>query len=221
MAVEDAMSRSLLDGTDALTEENLLAIVGLRFAITDPSIHRLLNGHRTALHEAAHAIYAHLHWPGAVALVSLSGEQPGVTRLDEDRFEMIDTSSGYRDLAGMALASVACERLFASDDLGIAAGSGGDRAKATAWLRRSLEIGLPYDQDVLESGQSSDRGSERMRAALHASIEEAASELLASVVIELAPLRSGIESLAHALLEADDLTLSGADLTAAIEAAME
>jgi hypothetical protein len=132
----------------------------------------------------------------------------------------VDTSSGYRHLAGMALASVACERLFASDDLGIAAGSSGDRAKATEWLRRSLEIGLPYDRDVLESGHSSDHGSERMRAALHASIEEAASDLLTEVVAELAPFRSANGSLAQALLEADDLTLSGPELAAAIEAAM-
>jgi SpoVK/Ycf46/Vps4 family AAA+-type ATPase len=217
VAVDEAMSRSLLDGTDALTEENLLAIVAQRYVITDPSIYRLINGRRTALHEAAHAIYAHRHWPGAVALVSLSGEQPGVTRLDEDRFEMIDTSAGYRTLAGMALASLACERLFGPEGDGIAAGSSGDRAKATMWLRRSMECGLPWDRDILEQGHESDRGSERMRAALHASIEESAADLLAEVVAELAPLRSAIESLAQELLEADDLSLSGGELLAALD----
>ena len=59
-----------------------------------------------------------------------------------------------------------------------------------------------------------------MRAALHASIEGAASALLTEVIAELAPLRSAIESLADAVLEADDLTLSGPDLAAAIEAAL-
>jgi hypothetical protein len=55
----------------------------------------------------------------------------------------------------------------------------------------------------------SDRGSEHMRAALHVLIEESAADLLAEVVAELAPLRAAIESLAEALLEAEDLTLSG------------
>ena len=220
VAIEEAMSRSLLDGTDALTAENLLGIVGQRYVISDPSIHRLLNGLSVARHEAAHALYATRHWPGAVALVSLAGEQPGITLLDEDRFEMIDTSAGYRSLAGMALASLACERLFGTDGDGIAAGSSGDRAKATEWLRRSLELALPYDRDILERGHESDRGSERMRAALHASIEEAATDLLAEVVAELAPLRPAIESLAQTLLEADGLTLSGPELAAAIEAAL-
>jgi hypothetical protein len=223
VAIEEAMSRSLLDGTDALTAENLLGIVGQRYVINDPSIHRLrlLNGLSIARHEAAHALYAHRQWPGAVALVSLAGEQPGVTRLDEDRFEMIDTSAGYRSLAGMALASLACERLFATEGSnGIAAGSSGDRAAATEWLRKSLELALPYDRDVLERGHDSDRGSERMRAALHASIEDAASDLLAEVVADLAPMRPAIDSLAQALLEAEGQTLSGPELVAAIEAAL-
>ena len=225
VAVEEAMSRSLLGATDALTRdaltmENLLGVVGEHYVIGDPSTRRLRNAHAIARHEAAHAIYAHNHWPGAVAVVSLAGEQPGVTRLDEDRFETINTSAGYRSLAGMALASLACERLFEPDGDGIAAGSAADRAKATEWLRRSQEISLPYDRDILEQGHDSDRGSERMRAALHASIEGAASALLAEVVAELAPLRSAIESLAEAVLAADDLTLSGPDLAAAIEAAL-
>ena len=79
---------------------------------------------------------------------------------------------------------------------------------------------MPYDRDMLEEGHHLNRGSERMRAALHASIEDASADLLAEVVAELAPLRSAIESLAEALLNADDQTLSGPDLTAAIEAAL-
>ena len=81
-----------------------------------------------------------------------------------------------------------------------------------------LERDAVYDGDILERGHDSDVGSERMRAALRATIEGAAADLLAEVVADLAPLRSAIESLAQALLEADDLTLSG--LTAAIEAAL-
>ena len=80
---------------------------------------------------------------------------------------------------------------------------------------------MPYDRDVLERGHESDRGSERMRAALHAAVEDDAARLLAEVIAELAPRRSAIESLAGALLAADDLTLSGSDLETAINEALD
>jgi len=219
VAVEEAMSRSLLTRTDALTAENLLAIVGERYVIADPSPRRLVHEERTARHEAAHALYAHRRWPGAVAMVSLRGEQPGTTSLDEERLDTIDTAAGFRDLAGMALAGLAAEMLLYGAE-GVSSGSSADQAKATGWLLRSREVAMPYDRDVLERGQESDRGSERMRAALHAAVEDDAARLLAEVVAELAPHRLAIESLAEAVLAADDLTLSGADLTAAIEAAL-
>ena len=219
VAVEEAMSRSLLTRTDALTAENLLAIVGERYVIADPSPRRLVHEERTARHEAAHALYAHRRWPGAVAMVSLRGEQPGTTSLDEERLETIDTAAGFRDLAGMALAGLAAEMLLYGAE-GVSSGSSADQAKATGWLLRSREVAMPYDRDVLERGQESDRGSERMRAALHAAVEDDAARLLAEVVAELAPHRSAIESLAEAVLAADDQTLSGVDLTAAIEAAL-
>jgi len=152
-------------------------------------------------------------------MVSLRGEQPGTTSLDEERLDTIDTAAGFRDLAGMALAGLAAEMLLYGAE-GVSSGSSADQAKATGWLLRSREVAMPYDRDVLERGQESDRGSERMRAALHAAVEDDAARLLAEVVAELAPHRSAIESLAEAVLAADDLTLSGADLTAAIEAAL-
>ena len=73
----------------------------------------------------------------------------------------------------------------------------------------------PYEETVLEQGLTSDRGSERMRAAIHAEVHEDASRLLAEVVARLAPHRSAIER----LLEAPKSTLTGDDLHRAFEGA--
>jgi AAA+ superfamily predicted ATPase len=220
VAVEEVMSRSLLDHTDALTSPNLLAIVGERYVISDPSVRRLVHAERTARHEAAHALYAHSRWPGAVAMVSLRGEQPGLTRLDEERLEAINTAGEFRSLAGMALAGLGAEMVLYGA-AGASSGASRDQVKATEWLIQSREATLPYDRDVLERGHESDRGSERMRAALHAAVEDDGARLLAEVIAELAPRRSAIESLAGALLAADDLTLSGSDLETAINEALD
>jgi hypothetical protein len=103
---------------------------------------------------------------------------------------------------------------------GACSGSSRDQVKATEWLIQSREATMPYDRDVLERGHESDRGSKRMRAALHGAVEDDAARLLAEVIAEPSPRRSAIESLAGALLSADDLTLSSADLIVAIEAAL-
>jgi hypothetical protein len=73
--------------------------------------------------------------------------------------------------------------------------------------------------EVLERGQASDRGSERMRGDLYAAAAEDAARLLTEVIAELTPFRSAIEALADAVLTAEDQTLSGDGLDAAIEAA--
>lgn len=221
-AVEEAMSRSLPSHTDALTPEHLLAVIGERYVVVDParSRRRQVHARRMALHEAAHALLARARFgPGAVAMVTLAGADGGTTRLDEELFEGLVTAAGLRDLAAMSLAGLAGELLFYGAD-GVSHGSSEDQAGATRWLIRSREAAMPYNRDVMERGSESDRGSERMRAALHAGIEDDAARLLAEVIAGLAPRRVAIESLADTLLAADDLTLSGVVLSAAIEAAL-
>jgi len=95
-----------------------------------------------------------------------------------------------------------------------------DRGKATDWLLTARRVRLPYEPDVLERGFASDRGSERMRAAVHAELEAEASRLFAEVIGELAPHRAAIESLAAVLLAADDQTLSGEELGSALRRAL-
>lgn len=222
VAVEEAMSRSLLDRTDALTSENLLAIVAERYVIGDPEPRRVVNLERTARHESSHALVAFRRFggPGAVAFVSLRGEPAGTTHLDEGLFATIVTAAGYRDLAALCLAGLAGEMALYGGPQSVSSGSSVDQAAATRWLVRARQATLPYDPDVLEQGQESDRGSERMRSALHAAVQEESARLLTEVSVELAPLRPAIEALAAALLAADDLTLSGPDLDAAIESAL-
>jgi cell division protease FtsH len=221
VAVEEAMSRSLLDGTDAITSENLLAVVGERYVIEDAVTHRVVHSERVARHESAHAIVGYLRFggPGAVAVISLRGQPPGSARLDEDRFASIVTVAGYRDLAALCLAGLAAEMVIYGPQ-GVSSGSSSDQAEATQWLIRARDAQLAYDPDVFESGRASDRGSERMRGASHAGVEQDAARLLVEVSTELAPLRGAIESLAAALLAADEQTLSGEALDAAIEQAL-
>lgn len=220
VAVEEAMSRSLLDRTDALTNENLLAIVSERYIIGDPEVRRIVHSERIARHESAHAIEGWLRFGGrgAVAMMSLRGEPAGMTRLDEERFAEVVTVAGFRDLAAMCLAGIASEQIIYGAD-GVSSGSGSDQAEATHWLIRAREAARPYDREVLERGQASDRGSERMRGDLYAAAAEDAARLLTEVIAELTPFRSAIEALADAVLTAEDQTLSGEGLDAAIEAA--
>jgi hypothetical protein len=190
--------------------------------ISDPSRRRILELHarRIARHEAAHAIFGTLRFgPGAVGMVSLQGELGGVTRLDEDLFEGIVTATGFRDLAALSLAGLAGESVFYGP-AGVSLGSTHDQGEATRWLIRSRDLRLPYDRDVLEQGHESDRGSERMRAALHVAVEDEGTRLLAELIAELAPHRAAIDALADSLLAAEGQALSGVDLTAAIEAAL-
>jgi ATPases of the AAA+ class len=216
VAVEEAMSRSLLDHTDALTGENLMAIIADRYVIEDRAPDKV-HSRLIAEHEAAHAIIGHLRL-GEVAMVTLRGEAPS-TRLTEERFEAIVTAGDYVDMAAMHLAAIAGDTI-SGGAASVSGGSANDRARATEWLVRAREAGLPYHPEVLERGTDSDRGSERMRAATHASLEDDAHQLLTEVTAQLAPHRAAIGRLAQVLLDAEDQTLSGATLTAALEAAL-
>ena len=59
-----------------------------------------------------------------------------------------------------------------------------------------------------------------MRGDLYASAADDSARLLTEVLVELTPYRSAIEMLAADLLAAEDQTLSGDGLDAAIEAAV-
>jgi SpoVK/Ycf46/Vps4 family AAA+-type ATPase len=222
VAVAEAMSRSLPSKTDALTNAHLLAIVTEDWVLTDPQpSRRQYSVERAAKHEAAHCILADLRWPGRVASVTLGGnESAGRTRLDEEQFDRLLDRAAFRDLAAMALAGLAGELICYGVDH-ISDGSSRDRAQATTWLTKWREATLPYDPDVLEQGSMSDHGSERMRAAIHAEIEQESAKLLAEVVAVLAPHRSAIDELGWSIREADDMTISGDALSAAIQGALE
>jgi hypothetical protein len=78
----------------------------------------------------------------------------------------------------------------------------------------------PYDPAALESGEASDRGSERMRSGWHAEVEAMAAAAYTRVLGKLTMHRHALRRFAELLQEAPDQTLSGEQLEAAIEAAI-
>ncbi|MHB8397722.1 MAG: hypothetical protein ACYDCI_02135 [Candidatus Limnocylindrales bacterium] len=99
-------------------------------------------------------------------------------------------------------------------------GAQADRVQATKLLRAIHSTTSPFEPDVLEGGDNTEKGSERMRAAVAADIERAANALYIEVIRDLSMHRVAIERLAEAVLAAPGHTLSGCDLTAAIEEAL-
>jgi SpoVK/Ycf46/Vps4 family AAA+-type ATPase len=215
-AVEEACSRSLVDHSDALRQDLLLEIIAERYVIVDPHEGDYDISERIAVHEAGHALYAYLVFPGGVQSVSLRRHH-GTTTLNESLLhEMVD-GSRIRRLAEVALAGQAAE-VLAYGNAGRAAGNGSDKYKATELLFEFLRTQHPYDPAALESGESSDRGSERMRSGWHAEVEAIAAESYAEVLRFLTPHRRAFRRFAELLDDAPDQTLSGDDLEAAIEA---
>jgi ATP-dependent Zn protease len=217
VAVEEAMSRSLLDHSDALTSDNLLAVIAERYVITDPSPRRASMERTIALHEASHAVFGFLLWPEDVEYLSLSGIPN--TRLRESFVDSLNDVTSYRNLAGFALAGLAGEIVVLGGEM-VTSGASRDRGSATDYLLMVRHARQPFEQDRLEGGMGSDRGSERMRAAEHAWLEAEASRTLTDAVATLAPRRAAIERLADALLQAEDVTLSGVALEDAIKQAI-
>ena len=80
VAVEEAVSRSLIDGTDALVMDLLSEVIAERYVVEDGGTERWFDMEVSARHEAGHAIYGHLVWPGQVAAVELR-RTGGETRL--------------------------------------------------------------------------------------------------------------------------------------------
>jgi ATP-dependent Zn protease len=167
-----------------------------------------------AIHEAGHAVFGELTWPGQVAVMRIDAGN-GNTRLDEARLNRPHNAHELQLLAQMGLAGAAAEQL-ANGREATSDGGRSDRAAATGHLIDALDIGRPYDLGTLELGTASDRGSERMRAGQHAELEAAAHQARAEVLATLAPHLITIRRLAHELLTAPDQTLSGEELQAAL-----
>jgi hypothetical protein len=99
-------------------------------------------------------------------------------------------------------------------------GSHLDFAAATGYLDSALTAERRCDAGQLEHGSESDRGSERMRAVLHAEMESAAATSFAAALAVLSPHTGAIERLADALLAAPGQVLSGEELRVAVAEAL-
>jgi ATP-dependent Zn protease len=218
-AIEEACSRSLRDHSDALRQDLLLQVVAERYVIVDEGDEDTrADLERVALHEAGHALYAWLRWPGGLASVRI-GPRDGSTELLPSVLSRFPDAQQLRHLAELALAGPAAE-LIAYGEHRVSNGGHRDKAHATELLIGVLEIEKPYAVDVLERGSDSDRGSERMRAGWHAELEARAMDAQASVIRLLAPHAKALRPLAEQLLEAPEGALSGEALEAAIDRAL-
>lgn len=217
VAIEEACSRSLLDGTDALRQDLLLEVVAERFVVEDERPQHQIT-RASALHEAGHAIYGELTWPGQVAVVELTYDG-GHTRLSEQIETGCHDAQQLRRLAAMSLAGMSAEELLLGPEAR-STGGGHDRSQTSSFLLQRAAVMRPYDVDVLEAGSDSDRGSERMRAGLHATLEAEAAGLYAEVLATLLPRRHALERFAASLLAADRYVLSGPELATALAKAL-
>lgn len=100
-----------------------------------------------------------------------------------------------------------------------------DRETATKLLRSLASATSPFEPEVLEGDGEQPKGSERMCAAVAASVEREANSLYIEVIRDLAKRLSAVRCLAEAVLAEAGLAapgrnLAGAELTAAIEAAL-
>ena len=222
--VPEALTRSLLEGEPTLREETLLAIVSERFVVHDPLPEERRDIVLAAIHEAGHCLYAYLTWghgpeeQGPVASVDLHA-RGGTTALADWVAERPGRGSRHEFLrsAGMSLAGAAAERIVRGAD-GVTDGAEEDRRRATVDLAAIDALDLPYDQAVLEGPKG--LGSEVMRAARFAAISAHAKALWDDVLTMLEPNAHVLVQLADTLVAAPDQTLSGAELEAAVAAAL-
>lgn len=219
VAIEEAVSRSLPSGVDALRQDWLLAVISERFVSRDLPDDPEANLEVIARHESAHALVAALTLgPASIALVEVLPHH-GRTLLADTIMNAPFTAERLAHMATIAVAGIAADRLTGGPGA-VSNASVVDRAKATSFLTEFVGLGLPYDPASLEVGDSSDRGAERMRAAIHTAVEAAGSAALERAVVLLASHVDGIGRLAAALLDAPGRTLSGADLDRAIQGAL-
>ncbi len=218
-AIEDACSRSLRDHSDALRQDLLLQVVAERYDIVDTGEEDThADMERVAVHEAGHALYAWLRWPGGLASVRVD-PRGGATDLLPSVMSRFPDAQQLRRLAELALAGPAAELIVYGAQHG-SSGGHRDKARATELLLGVLAIDKPYSVDELESGMSSDRGSERMRAGWHAEVETLAADAQAAAVRLLAQHTRALRPLAEQLLAAPEGVLSGEALETAIDRAL-
>ena len=201
-----------------MSQDLLLEVVRERYVIDDERPVDVEVTESFAFHEAGHAVYGQLVFPGRVAMVGLSAGH-GVTTLSEELQLAPVRADTIRRLAGVAMAGIVAEQII-DRSAGATEGGLADQIKATRLLLRLRALNDPIDTSVFEEGGMSDRGSERMRTAIHAEVERDAAALMTEVSATLAPHRGSIERLARALLAAPDHVLSGERLQDAIAEAM-
>jgi cell division protease FtsH len=216
-AVEEAISRSLIDGTDALRMDLLMEVITERYVVEDVGRDRGFDPITAAHHEAGHAIYASLIWPGRVASVELNNGGGETKLVDENTLQ--HTASGMRSLAGVFLAGMASDFLIGGHG-GMTRAAQSDRVAATRLLRSIHSVTSPFEPEVLEGGDEAEKGSERMRATIAVDVEREANGLYIEVIRDLAVRLPAVRHLAQAVLASRGHNLAGAELTAAIEAAL-
>jgi hypothetical protein len=94
-------------------------------------------------------------------------------------------------------------------------------AGATKLLRSIHSVTSPFEPEVLEGGDHAEKGSERMRASIAVDIEREANGLYIEVIRDLAVPLAAVRHLAQAVLASPGHNLAGAELTVAIEEALE
>jgi len=216
-AVEEAISRSLIDGTDALRMDLLMEVISERYVVEDAGRDRGFDPISAAHHEAGHAIYASLIWPGRVASVELNHSGGETKLVDENMLQ--HTALGLRSLAGVFLAGMASDFLIGGQG-GMTKGAQSDRVAATKLLRSIHSVTSPFEPEVLEGGDHAEKGSERMRASIAVDIEREANGLYIEVIRDLAVHLAAVRHLAQAVLASPGHNLAGAELTVAIEEAL-
>lgn len=211
-AIEEACSRSLRDHSDALRQDLLLEVIAERYEVRDETLVDRHALERAALHEAGHALYAHLVWPGGLASVSIR-DADGQTVLSDDLQRRVRDAEHLRRMGEMALAGEVAEAIVDGPNRR-SVGSEPDKRAATGFLWQLLQTSKVVVPDVLEAGNG--EGSERMRAAWHAELEAAAQAAETSVFRWLSPHADVLAAFAARLLEAPEHSLSGEDLEVAL-----
>lgn len=218
-AVEEACARSLLDHTDALRMDLLLEVVGERYTVEDERPFAPQVSEAIAIHEAGHAVFGELTWPGEVAVVSVHSAG-GQTRLSDRVERDVHSAAQLRRLAALSLAGEVAEQLVLGAKR-VTTGASVDKQQATTLLLELIGLSLPYAVGILERGDNSDRGSDAMRAQLHSSVAQLSASLRSEVHETLAPHAGAIRQLARRLLDAPDHTLSGTALSEALGAVLD
>lgn len=220
----EAISRSLLEretgeGRPGLLRPELIdEILTERFVARDERPMSSAIARSAAIHEAGHWLAAELLFPGHVAVVRLTPDGGSTQLSDEVEYRSHDVGD-LAKFAKVAFAgSVAEQMVLGADHIGI--GGEHDKQRASRELLEILAIERSWAVEPLEAGTLSDRGSERMRAALHVELEARATTTRAEVVAWLTPHTDVIRQLADVLLSSPSTSLTGEAARAALRGVM-